>query len=237
MSANPLRGSRSRAARESTAGAEPRSAPEVRREQIARAAVELFSEKGYFQTTTDDIAARIGVGKGLIYRYFKDKNDVLLHALRVVLEESRSEDVPALLATLGPLAALQRVLVTNCTVADEHTQEFALAYRSTKDLMPAQRRRIKEIESKIVDEIRQCLTACIREGLMRPFDTKIMAYQFLMYGHMWALKKWALRGDFTLSAFIAEGERLLIVPFLTDAGRKQFKPVGGTGSRPKPVRP
>ena len=200
-----------------------RSVAERRTEQIANAAVALFSERGYVQTTIEDISNEVGVGKGLIYRYFEDKREVLFSALCAVLDKYRKENIVALLKEVGPLEALKRVLAINCTISQEHAPEVILAYRSTKDLMPEQRRKIKEIETEIVGEIRQCLDACIRAGLMHPFDVKIMGYQYLMFGHMWALKNWALNKDFTVYEFVAAGEKLLIVPFLTESGRRKMK--------------
>ncbi len=199
-----------------------KSVPERRREQIIEAAVALFSEQGYFQTTIDDICTRIGVGKGLVYRYFKDKNDVLFCALCAVLEKYKKEDILHLLEQVGPLATLRKILAINCSLAQQHTQEVVLAYRSTTDLMPEQRQQIKAIELEIVAQIRKCLEACIGEGLMHPINVKIVAYEYVMFGHTWALKHWALSGDFTPSEFLAVGENLLIWPFLTDKGRRKL---------------
>lgn len=210
-----------------------KSVAERRREQIANTAVDLFSQRGYFQTTIEDISNKIGVGKGLIYRYFKDKNDVLFCALCAVLEKYKKENILRLLGTLGPLAALRKILAINCSLAQQHTREVILAYRSTTDLMPEQRQQIKAIELEIVGEIRQCLEACISEGLMHPVDVKVMAYQYLMFGHTWALKHWALSGDFTASEFVAVGENLLIVPFLTEKGRKKLNSMSASPSARK----
>lgn len=199
-----------------------RSAPEKRRKQIIEAAVALFSEKGYFQTTIEDICSKIGVGKGLVYRYFKDKNDVLFCALCAVLEKYKKEEILNLLETLEPLAALRKALAINCSLAQQHTQEVLLAYRSTTDLMPEQRQQIKAIELEIVGQIRKYLEACISEGLMHPFDVRIVAYQYVMFGHTWALKHWTLSEEFTPSDFVTVGESLLILPFLTEKGRRKL---------------
>lgn len=193
-----------------------------RTEQIAHAAVTLFSERGYYQTTIEDISNHIGVGKGLIYRYFKDKQDVLFHALCAVLEKYRKACVSGLIADVGPLAALREVLAANCMLAQQHAQEIILAYRSTKDLSQEQRRQIKAIETGIVSDIQRGLEACIREGLMESIDVRVMAYQYLMFGHTWALKNWALNRNFKTADFIEQGERLLMIPFLTAAGREQY---------------
>jgi len=209
----------------STALAEPPPAATLaaqRTEQICRAAVALFAERGYVDTKIEDISNAIGVGKGLIYRYFRDKQDVLFHAISAVQAEYRSEKfVGRRLGNEDALAALRRMLRVHCTVAHEHTLETLLAYRSTKDLSPEQRQQIKNAELGIVAEIRHRLDATVASGLMRLPDTRVMACEFLMYGHSWALKRWALEPDIDIAQYIAVGEQLLIEPFLTAAGRRR----------------
>lgn len=48
-----------------------------RRAQIKEAAINLFSSKGYQQTTMDDLAAEAGVSKSLIYWYWDSKAALL----------------------------------------------------------------------------------------------------------------------------------------------------------------
>ncbi|UNM16528.1 TetR family transcriptional regulator [Streptomyces formicae] len=47
------------------------------REVLAEAAFELFLERGYEQTTVDDIVARAGVGRRSFFRYFPSKEDAV----------------------------------------------------------------------------------------------------------------------------------------------------------------
>ena len=207
---------------EEDGAAEPRTVAEKRREQIVNAAVRLFSERGYFQTTIEDVASAVPISKGLIYRYFKDKNDLLYFALRYVLEKFEFEEIQQLLEKSGPLYTLIRLLNQHCEMARTHTLEVLLAYKSTKDLFPEQRRYIKVLESKTARVIQQCLEACIHNGLMTRINTDIMAYQFIMYGHSWALKNWAFRDRYSPEEYMAEGEKILIYPFLTEAGRQEY---------------
>jgi AcrR family transcriptional regulator len=53
-----------------------RGRAEVRREVVA-AAVRLFTERGYEDTTVDDIAAAAGVGRRTFFRYFRGKEDAV----------------------------------------------------------------------------------------------------------------------------------------------------------------
>jgi AcrR family transcriptional regulator len=47
-----------------------------RREQILRAARDVFSRRGYQQATIDDIVAQAGVARGTFYLYFDDKRSI-----------------------------------------------------------------------------------------------------------------------------------------------------------------
>lgn len=52
------------------------------REEIIRAAAQVFAEKGYAATTIRDIAVKADIGDGTIYNYFAGKREVLLTIAR-----------------------------------------------------------------------------------------------------------------------------------------------------------
>lgn len=182
----------------------------------------LFSEKGYFQTTIDDIASAAGISKGLVYRYAKDKNTLLFYSLYDALEKYNKQHIYELVKHSNPLFALITILHAICQMAEEYTDGICLAYRSTKDLLMPERREIKIYEAQITRSIRQCLDSTIRIGLMRSVNTDIMSYQYLMYAHAWALKNWVFRDRYSPKEYAAEGEALLIEPFLTEQGTKEL---------------
>ena len=51
--------------------------PEIRRTEIMDAAMILFMEKGYTNTTTQDIVDKVNISRGLLYYHFKNKEDIL----------------------------------------------------------------------------------------------------------------------------------------------------------------
>jgi AcrR family transcriptional regulator len=64
--------------------------PEVldgRREDILRSAYRLFGEKGYPDTNIQDIAADLKIAHGTFYRYFKNKLDVFIQVVDLVIAE------------------------------------------------------------------------------------------------------------------------------------------------------
>jgi len=79
------------------AGAPRKRDPRATRDRLVRAALELFTTRGYHATTTPQIAARAGVAEGTIYRHFNSKehllNEIFRAALRLLgkpVEESPS---------------------------------------------------------------------------------------------------------------------------------------------------
>ena len=52
-----------------------------KRQRILEAAIEVFSENGFFNSRVSEIAARAGVADGTIYLYFKSKDQILREAL------------------------------------------------------------------------------------------------------------------------------------------------------------
>ncbi|MCB4948485.1 TetR/AcrR family transcriptional regulator [Streptococcus mutans] len=52
-------------------------APEVRRQEIMEAALQIFMEKGYLETRTQDIIDKVKISRGLLYYHFKNKEDIL----------------------------------------------------------------------------------------------------------------------------------------------------------------
>jgi AcrR family transcriptional regulator len=55
-----------------------RRKPEISRGEILDAALAGFSERGYHETSVDDIAARAGFSKGAIYWHFAGKRELFL---------------------------------------------------------------------------------------------------------------------------------------------------------------
>lgn len=63
------------------------------RSRIVTASWKLFYEKGYDDTTVDDIVERSGTSKGSFYHYFAGK-DALLRSLSTLFDEKYQELSP-----------------------------------------------------------------------------------------------------------------------------------------------
>ena len=61
---------------------------ELKREQILRAAIEVFAQKGYFAARMTDVAKQAEVADGTLYLYFEGKEHLLMSIFEDVLSRS-----------------------------------------------------------------------------------------------------------------------------------------------------
>ena len=61
-------------------------AVDLTHQRLSRAALELFSSRGYHDTTTAQIAKKAGVAEGTIYRHFPSKQQLLNDLYRAALK-------------------------------------------------------------------------------------------------------------------------------------------------------
>lgn len=62
--------------------------PGISREEFLRAAFELFCEKGYHETSVDDVVLRAKRSKGGFYHHFKSKSDLFLEMFETLIQQT-----------------------------------------------------------------------------------------------------------------------------------------------------
>ena len=80
------------------------------RQRILRASRQLFSAKGYEETTMDDVAERSEVSKATLYSYFPGKDSLLMGIAEAELEQIREMIEGELAEEPSALERLRRVL-------------------------------------------------------------------------------------------------------------------------------
>src|SRR5436309_8500535 len=104
---------------------------EVRAGLILDVAEEMLAEKGYHDTSMDEIAARTGVAKGTLYQHFPSKEDLVFALFERNLALFEQTVKQAAVSTLTARAKLERILHY---VYEErrgpHTQLLQLLYHN-----------------------------------------------------------------------------------------------------------
>jgi len=96
---------------------------EIRKEQVIAATRKCIVEKGVLHLSVKDVAAEAGVSTGVIYYYFKNKQDLLLQVLKETFHRSHER----VILTLAPLESARDKLfkhVENISIVPYDNPEF-----------------------------------------------------------------------------------------------------------------
>ncbi|NUR73175.1 MAG: TetR family transcriptional regulator [Hamadaea sp.] len=88
------------------------------RGRLARAALDLYAERGYEQTTVADIAQRAGVTERTFFRHFTDKREVLFDP-SLTLQETMVAAIAAAPADRTPVETVVGALQTAVAMLEE----------------------------------------------------------------------------------------------------------------------
>jgi AcrR family transcriptional regulator len=90
--------------------------------EILDAAVATFASKGYAQTDVQEIADRVGVGKGTVYRHFGNKEALFLAAVKHARDQLISAVDAVQDAQTDPLAQLRTCMTAILQFFDAHPE-------------------------------------------------------------------------------------------------------------------
>ncbi len=161
----------------------PRPHPEEVRRAILDATLQLYLEKGYSGTSTDEVAARSSVSKQTIYRHFSDKDDLVREALQRLIAAAEEQGAEAF-DTLAESNDLENDLRA---FARQHIFDVI-----QPDIMQVRRRIISEVErfpdiakawyeaapKRAREKLAECLKGLCERGLLNIADAEIAAEQF-----------------------------------------------------------
>ena len=163
-----------------------RSLPSRRREQILDSAARVFAERGYPETDLEVVAARIGLSKGTIYRYFPSKTALFLAAvdngmrrLLAAVEVSRDD-------AQDPLQIIARAIRAYLEFFDGEPHFAELLIQERAQFRDRKKHTYFEYRDANLGPWRELIGQSIASGQLRdvPVDRVVSNLGNLMYGTM-----------------------------------------------------
>jgi len=143
--------------------------PSDRRTAILEAAAAAFADAGYHEAGVADIAARLGIGHGTFYRYFRSKRDVLA----AVVEDTLSPLLAAARRAAGQAPSLSAFEQRLGDLADEVLGAFEARPALARVLLveapaadPELREAVAAAEREMAAQVRQLFFGGIRQGYL-----------------------------------------------------------------------
>lgn len=176
-----------------------------RRAQIIQSAVEIFSEKGYHDTTTKEIADRARMNVGTMFQYVQSKQDILylvcvhIHGMieSALFSVMKDEAIDPLNSLLNDISALILII-------DELSDYVLIMYQETASLNEVQRRSFLQREQKLCNYFEEQIVKGIEAGIFRVNlnEVPLIAEDILVQAQMWSFRRWSLAKKYTLDTYI-----------------------------------
>ena len=138
--------------------------PEIRRAEIMDAALLLFMEKGYANTTTQDIVDKVNISRGLLYYHFKNKEDIL-YCLVERYSEKLLRDIHVIVNDDDKTAIEKiRAFIDATIISTDNVSEEGTELQKTVDL-EENRYMLDKLSHKLIEKLTIYFERIINQGI------------------------------------------------------------------------
>lgn len=154
----------------------------LRRVKILETAFELFAEEGFSGVTYQKIADRCDLSRTSIYKYFKDKDQIFIYAIKLSTDKlsstvKRVTDRPE----LTPVDKIRRVLHLTIKLLTDNRVFLSVVLdylTSLKSIGADVRRKARSRTVGMKFLLTRLVGEAIREKFFRPGDCELIALRF-----------------------------------------------------------
>lgn len=187
------------------------------RKKIYDTAVRLLSEKGYENTTIDDICNASGVAKGSFYHYFKTKSDIIVQTYNDV-DERISQEFESLPPDTGVLEKIIYAPMFQARYAIEKGLNYTtLIYKQQIDTENAF---FASDKRAFISFIRKAIQEGQDKGLIRKDISADELSKMVVSFSRGVTYDWCLHdGDYNLEERMHRSMKLLIQSFMVETNK------------------
>ena len=166
----------------------PRKDPEERRQEILKAAVELFYELGYQKASLRDISRRVEITQAAIYYHFQNKEEILF----AIIDEFSNRLDGTLRGCLGldmdPIEKLREAIKAHLSFMETDRQSIKILIEDKRFLGEELGGRIKRREKSFFNLYKAYLREMRDAGLLNDID--LTTATFGIFGQINWLYHW-----------------------------------------------
>lgn len=140
---------------------------------IVECAAEIFSQREFHEVLTDDIAQRLGIGKGTIYRYFESKEELYLAAVAEGLNGLHTAITSVLQQSAALETTIEAVVRTMINYFWRRRDFFVLVHRLEPKLKAEERADWQSRRNEVVTMVRRVLEHAATRGEIGSLNARL----------------------------------------------------------------
>ena len=175
----------------------------TRLQQISRVAANLFFEKGFWQTTTKEIAESCNISVGTLYYYIKSKYDFPMIFSKVHIRDINKweKEVRREMEDTATEEMLREAVRKLVSLIDLRDRMVLFWYNTGQHLEWEQLADIVDTEVRVIALFKEIIDKGCREGQFKTSNSLLTAVNIKFICHAWALKGWHLYHFYTLEQY------------------------------------
>jgi AcrR family transcriptional regulator len=198
-------------------------------EQTLNVARSLFAARGYSAVTMDELAAKVGVTKPLLYNYFGNKEQLYI----ACMERAGDGLVATILGAVGdtesPADALNEGLRAFFAFLDEDRAAWAVLFDETLPQSGEVADRVAEYRGRLIQLVSESLLAQLSAQRRRAARIEVEALSTALLGAAEALARWWLRTEAVSAQEAAE----LLISTIEPGLRQRSEPLPKASKKTK----
>ena len=173
-----------------------------RKEAIAKAAIQLFAERGFHATATSEVAKRAGVAEGTIFHHFKTKEGILMFIFEGMMA-LYIEEAETLVQEAGSgLEAIEKWILFHFRFSEERAEELMVVIRDFPFTLMQKDSPFREVVIthffRLMNLMRRCIERGQIDGSVRKLPPEETA--FILLGMLNGLSRLTLLGPIKMPA-------------------------------------
>ncbi len=177
------------------------------KEEIMKIATKLFSEGGYDNTSTRELAKAAGLSIAGVYYFFQNKEEILFNIINLSFDGFLGAVQNAIRKDDNPKINITRIIDNMVKEVVGHKMEMTLLLNESKRLNPEQLIIINNKKSEVFKLIKNEITLLNNQGLLMNINLTYVTFALfalITYIHQW----FDPRGPLSTEEFAAETTKL-----------------------------
>lgn len=150
-----------------------------RRKMIVEAAAKSFSMFGYKATTMDQVAKIANVGKGTIYTFFKNKEELFNEIVSSLVKEMIAEAEKVIRPNMPFAENVHRALFRLLEFRSQHQLMMKLIQEEAEMGTLAVSEMLQHVEDEIISYLRIKVELAMEKGAIPPANSELLSFLLL----------------------------------------------------------
>ena len=168
------------------------STAETRRRQIFEAACTVIAKNGFGNASMREIAKEAGLSVPLMYKYIKDKDDILYLITTLSMQDLFAHFDEGDFHAGTPEQNLTQAVDKYLDYIEDNRRYINLVYSETRSLSSENRQRVFDTERDLIGRWQAIIDDGIRRGSFKPMNSELIANAIYFLCTIWSLRHWSI---------------------------------------------